>query len=357
MMKICLLADAESIHTIRWCKHFSEYGYDIHLISFKKAEIPGIKTYHVNAGSINVGGGNWKVILEYRKVKALLREIKPDVLHSLYATSYGLVGALTKFQPYIVTPLGTDILISPNNSGIYRRILKFVFKRAAVITTMAPHMTEAMLKLGVDGSKIQEIIFGINTGIFNLSNRKVNDKEFLIVSIRNFEEVYNIPHFLKAIALVKEKIPNLKVKLIGSGTLKDSLMQLTKDLKIDDVVTFLGKVPQPNVVQLLNQAHIGVTVSLSDGNSLSLLESMACGVYPIATDIPANRQWVKDGVNGSFVKINDVQGLADAILKVHANYEKLMPEVIKINEQVIAEKGTWQVNMQKMAGIYNRFKK
>lgn len=351
-MKICLLADAESIHTVRWCNHFAEHGFDVHLISFKQAQILGIKTYHVNAGTINVSGGNWRVILQYSKVKALIKQINPDVLHSLYATSYGLVGALTGFKRYIVTPLGTDILISPNNSAIYRFILRFVFKRAKIITTMAPHMTEAMLRLGVDGNKIKEIIFGINTSIFNLNKHKVSDSEFLIASIRNFETVYNIPHFLKAVALIKAQIPNLKVKLVGDGSLKQQLIDLSKELKIDDVVSFLGKVPQADVVQLLSEARIAVTTSLSDGNSLSLLESMACGAYPIATDIPANRQWVIDGVNGKLVKIDDVIALADAIMQVYKNYNALMPVAISKSEDILAQKGTWQVNMQKMEEIY-----
>lgn len=351
-MKICLLADAESIHTIRWCNHFVELGYDIHLISFKNTSITGVKTYYVNAGAINVSGGNWRVILQYSKVKALLEQIKPDVLHSLYATSYGLVGALTGFKRYIVTPLGTDILISPNNSSIYRFILRYVFKRAQVITTMAPHMTEAMLRLGVEESKIKEIIFGINTSIFNLNKHKVSDSEFLIASIRNFEPVYNIPHFLKAISVVKDQIPNLKVKLVGDGSLKEQLIQLSKELKIDDVVIFLGKVPQADVVQLLSEARIAVTTSLSDGNSLSLLESMACGAYPIATDIPANRQWVVNDVNGKLVKIDDVNGLAEAILVVYKNYNSIIPSAISKSQEILGQKGTWQVNMQKMEGIY-----
>lgn len=351
-MRICLLADAESIHTARWCKHFAEIGYDVHLISFKKAQVPGVKTYYINAGAINVSGGNWRVILQYLKVKALIKQIDPSVLHALYATSYGFVGALVGFKRFIVTPLGTDILISPNNSAMYRFILRFVFKRAKVITTMAPHMTDAMLRLGVDEQKIKEIIFGINTSVFNLSKHKVSESEFLITSIRNFEKVYNIPHFLRALAIVKNQIPNLKVKLVGDGSLKQQLIQLSSELKIDDVVTFLGKVPQTEVVQILSEARIAVTTSLSDGNSLSLLESMACGAYPIATDIPANRQWVFDGINGTLIKIDDVNALANAILHVYKNYNTIISAAIPKSEEILAQKGTWQVNMKKMEEIY-----
>jgi L-malate glycosyltransferase len=351
-MKICLLADGQSIHTVRWCKHFFELGHEIYLISFSDANIDGIHVYHVNSGNINVAGGNWKVILKYGKVKKIIKEIDPDVLHSLYATSYGLIGALSGFHPYIVTPLGSDILISPNESIIYRKLLKYTFKKADWITSMAPHMKEAMIQLGVSPTKIGDIIFGINTEIFNRKKRKLSTSEFIITSTRNFEPVYNIPHFLKAIALLKGKIPNLKVIMLGDGSLKSELCELADQLKISDIITFKGKVPQHEVVDFLNQSHIFCTVSLSDGNSLSLLEAMACGAYPVATDIKANHEWIKEGINGNFVKIDDIIGLAERIQKVYLNFDSIIDTAVLESDKIIADKGNWSVNMERMNTKY-----
>ncbi|MBA3971944.1 MAG: glycosyltransferase family 4 protein, partial [Bacteroidetes bacterium] len=330
-----MLADGESIHTTRWCRHFADLGHEIHLITFKDVQLENIHVHFVNSGGINVSGGNWKVIFKYKEVKHILKKIKPDVLHSLYATSYGMVGALSGFHPYIVTPLGSDILISPKDSIIYRSLLKFTFKKADLITSMAPHMTEVMMGYGVKKEKIAHIVLGINTTIFNRKNRKLSSDEFVITSTRNFEAVYNIPHFLKAIFLVKNDIPGLRVNIIGSGSLRGELESLVQELKISDVVIFLGKVPQTKVVEILNSSHVFVIVSLSDGNALSLIESMACGAYPIATNIPANREWVEDGVNGRFVNIDDVRGLAEQIKNVYSNFDKLIEVAMSESAKVI----------------------
>ena len=217
---------------------------------------------------------------------------------------------------------------------------------------MAPHMKEAMLKLGAKNEKIQDVVLGINTNIFNKKNRILSENDFVICSTRNFEPVYNIPHFLKALAIVKHNIPNLKVNIIGDGSLKQDLVNLSKQLKIDHFVNFLGKVPQNKVVELLNESHVFVTVSLSDGNSLSLIEAMACGAYPIASDILANKQWVVEDVNGSFVKINDVQGLANCITDVFTRYNDIIPLALIESDKIISQKGTWNVNMAKMEKIY-----
>ena len=356
-MRICLLADGESIHTVRWCQQFHEYGHEVHLITFKNVKILNVHVHFVDGVDIDVSGGNWKVVLKYLKVKQIIKSINPQVLHAMYATSYGLLGALSGFHPYIVTPLGSDVLISPKQSAIYRFILKYVFKSADIITSMAPHMKESMLELGSKNEKIEDIMFGINTDIFNKNNRSISTNDFVICSTRNFEPVYNIPHFLRSIVVIKGKIPHLKVNIIGDGSLKENLIQLSKELQIDDVVRFYGKVPQSEVVSILSHAHVFVTVSLSDGNSLSLIEAMACGAYPVATDILANRQWITDYVNGRFVAINDVDGLAECLLDVYKNYSLIIDKAMQESDRLITEKGTWQINMDKMNKIYESLNK
>lgn len=356
-IKLCLLADGESIHVIRWVTHFASLGHEIHLITFKNVSIKGINVHFIDAGSINVGGGNWKVLLHYRNVKRIIKAIKPDLLHAMYATSYGIVGALTGFHPYIITPLGTDILISPQQSFIYKILLQYALGKADYITSLAPHMTDAMKKLGVPESKIGDMIFGIDTSVFNQRNRKLPADQFVITSMRSLEPIYNISHFIKAIALVKSQIPGLKVNIIGVGSLHDELKALARDLKINETINFLGKVSQNEIVEILNQSHICVSVSLSDGSSLSLLEAMACGAYPIATDILANHQWLKEGVNGSFVKINDVKGLADCMMDAYNNYDRLINKALQENHKIIEQRGAWKTNMQRMEQKYEELVK
>lgn len=296
-----------------------------------------------------------RVLLKYKKIKNLIFDIKPDILHSMYATSYGLLGSLSGFHPLIVTPLGSDVLISPNKSIIYKILLRYTFKKADLITYMALHMKLSMLKLGVKENKLENIFFGINTNVFNRVNRKVLPTEFVITSTRNFEPVYNIPHFLHAIALVRNKIPTLKVILLGDGSLKAELLKLADELMLNDIVSFKGKVSQKEVAEILNQSHIFCSVSLSDGNSLSLIEALACGTYPVVSDIPANREWITGDVNGSFVTTSNIEGLADTFNRVYHNYDDIILLANAENDKIISEKGTWKTNITKMEEIYNRF--
>ena len=351
-MKICFFADSESIHTVRWCNHFHHLGYEVHLISFKEVVLPNIHTHTVDSGRIRVSGGNWKVLLKFRQVKKIVKKISPDIFHALYATSYGITGSLAGFHPFVITALGSDILLSPKHSILYRLLLKFAFSKTDLITVMSDQMKAETENLGVSPNKIITLPFGIDTEIFNANKRKLDKNKFVITSTRNFEEVYNIPHLIKAVAQVKVKISTIQLNLIGAGSLGQDLKDLVKELNVEDCVTFFGKVPQSKIAEVLNQSHVFVSVSLSDGNNISLNEAMASDTLCIATNIPANTQWIQHNINGFLVAINDVDALAEYLLEAFENYDDFQKKAIPINKKLIEEKGIWANNMKRMEDIY-----
>ena len=191
-------------------------------------------------------------------MKKLIKSIDPDIVHALYATSYGITGALCGFKPYIITALGTDLLISPQSSKVYRFLLKYAFSKAQFVTVMSDQMKIEAEKLNVPESKIMVLPFGIDPKLFNANQRKLDDSKFVVTSTRNFETVYNIPHLLKAIAKVKNEIPNLQLNLIGAGSLKSEIESLVNELGINDIVTFFGKIPQVEIVSVLNLSLIHI---------------------------------------------------------------------------------------------------
>ncbi|AEA44155.1 glycosyltransferase family 4 protein [Fluviicola taffensis] len=348
-MKICYFAFGESYHTIRWCNHFSSLGYEVHLITFahvSKDDYPNIHLHIVNSGNVKVSGGNWHLLTHFRKIKRLVRQINPDIFHALYATSYGVTGALVGHENYIITALGSDLLVSVRNSFLYKKAIQFAFRKAKWITVMSPEMRDVAQEIGTNMSKVSIVPFGINPDVFNSNSRALMADEFVITSTRNLEQIYNIPHLLNALALIKDKVPNLRVNIMGSGSLQEKLEDLNTKLNLSKQVTFWGKVNQFQIAETLNQSHVFVSVSQSDGNNISLNEAMACGAFCIATDIPANRQWIQDGENGFLVQINDVEGLANRILEVYSNYETLQGKAIPFNKKIIEEKGIWTKNMK-----------
>ncbi len=345
-IKICYLADAGSIHTQRWCRHFSMLGFEIHLITFRNFEIEGTTVHFIDAGTIGVSGGNWKVLKKVPAIRKILKKIKPDILHAHYATSYGLAGALAGFHPYVITALGTDVLISPFESKLYRMAVKFALRKADWITAMADHMRDTIISLGIKPEKISTVVFGIDPEIFNTLHRNIDKGKYIITSTRNFEKVYNISDLIDAFAIVKKEIPVAFLNLIGSGSLENEVKAKVDECKLEDSVKFFGRISQTEIAETLRKTNVFVSVSSSDGNNISLNEAMACGCFSVVTDIPANQQWISEGINGYFVPVNNSVQLAAKLIYTFENYELHLQKCSDYNAEIIKEKGIWNENMK-----------
>jgi glycosyltransferase involved in cell wall biosynthesis len=109
-------------------------------------------------------------------------------------------------------------------------------------------------------------------------------------------------------------------------------------------IQFQPFLPADELYQVLNSADIYISCSESDGTSVSLLEAMALGLYPIVSDIPANREWITDGVNGRLFPVGDAHALARVIQNTARSPESWI-EVGNRNREIITSRALWPDNM------------
>jgi glycosyltransferase involved in cell wall biosynthesis len=98
-------------------------------------------------------------------------------------------------------------------------------------------------------------------------------------------------------------------------------------------------------------ADLYVSPAHVDGSSVSLMEALACGLPCLVSDIPANREWVTEGVNGWLFQDGDVNGLAARILLIMNGRESL-GKVGEAARRVAEEKADWSKNFQKLLKAY-----
>lgn len=286
------------------------------------------------------------------KVKKVLKGIRPDLLHAHYATSYGLVGALTGFHPFAVTAHGSDILVSAARSLFHRIAVKYTMRKADWPTVVAEHMRAKARDIGMDVSRMETIIFGIAPDIFNTTGKNLPQDEFRIVTTRSFEPVYNHGLFISSVVLLKDRIPNLRVEMIGDGAERAEMEGRVRKQGLNDIIRFPGRVALSGLVEALKNSHVYVSTSLSDGTSISLLEAMACGTFPVVSDIPANRPWISDGENGFLFPLNDPGMLAERIFRLYSNFDTMHRRALQRNGELIRERAVWETNMKKIEEKY-----
>ncbi|MCK4821171.1 glycosyltransferase family 4 protein [bacterium] len=352
-MRICYLANVQSIHTQRWARHFQGQGYQVSVISFEPGVIGGVKVVQIPHIT------SWRrlnILLHLGSIRRLVRDIAPDILHAHYVTSYGLAGSLAGIRPLVVTAWGTDVLITPEESWVYRQIVRFALSRADLITSMAQHMTDHLVKRGYASSdKIVTLPFGIDTEVFNPDRRTRlhGDKPDLVVSTRHLDSGMDVDTFVRAIPKVLNSCSNLRFIIVSDGPLQEQLKHLTISLGIADNVEFRGHISHQEMPALLGQADVFVTTSPSDGNNISLNEAMACGAFPVATDIPANRAWIEHRRNGLMFPCRGASQLADAIIEA-LHRPEWRQAVMSQNWEIVRTKASWSKSMHEMDHHYAR---
>ena len=355
-MKICFFAASNSIHSYRWVKYFAGKGYAVTWVSLCDTifePIEGVK-YHEITTSKNLISICRSVVF----LRKILNSEKPDFLHVHYLGIYGLIALLSGFRTIVSTPWGSDILINKKNF-LYWILIRAFLKRAKLITCDAKHMKDQILEFGVSKNQIEIINFGIDTEQFSPKptnfqlTKKMKIKDgFTIISMRNFEPVYDLRTFILAMPEVLSKYPDVNFLLIGQGSQEKELKDLVKELKIERSVFFLGFIANADLPQLLNSSDIYISTSLSDaGIAASTAEAMACGVPVVVTDSGENSAWIKNGETGYLVPPSDPLKLAKAIQNMI-----LKPKEIKkvglAGRKMISDHNDYKTEMAKVDKLY-----
>ena len=108
--------------------------------------------------------------------------------------------------------------------------------------------------------------------------------------------------------IVSQKLPNVKLLLVGDGELREQYAQQITDLQLENQVFLLGY--RTDVNQLMSIADIVISTSTQEGLPVNLLEAMGTGLPIIATDCRGNRDLIHHGENGYLVGLNDSERLA-----------------------------------------------
>lgn len=157
--------------------------------------------------------------------------------------------------------------------------------------------------------KITVIPNFVDTTIFFPYNQKnIDTSPKMLLFVGRLTAQKNLENLLLALV----GISNIRLQIIGSGELKESLISLAKRNQLS--VEFLGNMPYEKLPNFINAADIFVVPSLYEGNPKVLLEAMACGAPVLATKVPGIENIITHKENGYLCDITS-QSLHSALEK------------------------------------------
>jgi glycosyltransferase involved in cell wall biosynthesis len=381
-LRIAVLGDFDGHHTRRWLRVFVERGHELHAISYYRpqAPLPGVELHVLSdrdAPSVTSEEGRrvrrgrslgqrlprdvLRIVNALRYRRAGLREtlgaIGPDVLHAHYAVEHGFFGAFAGFHPYVVSAWGSDIFVETQRLP-GRAVARYALHRADLVTANDPAMIGRIRELGIDAAKLALIRLGADEAFLSAPGTSVNERldqagPPTVISDRALEPLYNIDIVLRAFALLRHRLPEARLVVAGDGSRRKALEALTARLQIDDAVRFTGHVDRETLRQLLLDAQVYVSVPDSDSLASSTAEAMACGAFPIVSDVASQDGWITDRVNGRRVPAGSVEALADALYESLADHD-LRRAAVAPNREKVASEGVLERNMLVMERHYYR---
>ncbi|MEZ4753472.1 MAG: glycosyltransferase family 4 protein [Bdellovibrionota bacterium] len=342
-------------------KTIKELDHSVHVIGFKPVKNPesyldaenpmqvkDLKKFFDSVDSVNFlherFKSNFDYLLNAPKLKKIAKKANLDVLLCLYGGGFSTMAYLSRFRPYAVYLVGSDILLA---SKTLRKLNKLSLATAVVNFTNGKELAKQTLRQ-VPKAHVENILQGIDLKQFTpLSETKAG---FNIICNRGFLEVYNNQVILDALADSPEILDKASVQFLAGGPLLNKAKEYVRmniSAKVQEKISFLNGVPHSSMPEFLKQSDIFISMSKSDGTATSLLEALATGLFPIVSDIPANQDWINNGENGILVPIDDPSLLAKAIQEALTN-SQLRDKASEKNRKLVEDRASITKNMREL---------
>jgi N-acetyl-alpha-D-glucosaminyl L-malate synthase BshA len=248
-----------------------------------------------------------------------------DLLHVHYAIPHSISALLAQQMlarnrrlPFITTLHGTDITLVGTDRS-YFPITKFSIEQSNGITSISEFISKRTAEVfGVD-NPVRVIPNFVNLETYRPDQEKTAARRFapagekLLIHLSNFRPVKRVLDCIHILARVLRAVP-AHLLMVGDGPDRGPAENLTRDLGIDDHVSFLGK--QDHVERLIPLAHVLLMPSELEAFGLAALEAMACGVPPIGTAAGGVPELITHGVDGFIEPVGDVDAQAERAIEL-----------------------------------------
>jgi glycosyltransferase involved in cell wall biosynthesis len=229
-----------------------------------------------------------KTYLYAKTFLRILRKIKNvDVVHLNEVYPFGI------FSLYLKWFKNKQYIISEHHTGYHKPqaekltfthkfISKIITKNATFICPVSNDLRDAMRALNLKGNYFR-VPNVVNTDLFFPTENTNNT--FIITHISNMLNAHkNVEGFLNVVKKLDNKIPNFKIKLIGADAEKYKVFAEKMSINLQKI-EFINQIPHKEVVAHLQKSDVFVLFSNYENLPCVILESFACGVPVIASNV------------------------------------------------------------------------
>jgi colanic acid/amylovoran biosynthesis glycosyltransferase len=296
-------------------------GHDVEIVSIHKPNEESVhedvekyklleKTHYIHKTPSGLG---------FRPDEKLISSlIFTDIIHAHFAASPAYWASIFSRYfgvPFVITTHAYDIYINPDVED-----LRAKFDHAAKVIATTDYNKDYLSKLLGEGygANIEVIRYGIDISRFSAIERKP-DSVVKILFIGRLVEKKGPSYAIESFRRVMGEIPDIELRMIGDGPLKDEIIDLINKSSLDGKVILLGAQPQSVVLKEMSEADIFFLPSMTaengdrEGSPVSILEAEATGLPIVSTVHTGIPEIVIDGKTGFLSPEKDTVAMTERL--------------------------------------------
>ena len=303
-------------------------------------------------------------------LRRVIREVKPALIHAGPIQTCAFLVAITGFRPLLTMSWGFDLMQDAERNAWWRWATRFTLRRSAFFVSDADVTRKKAIAYGMDPNCTAVFPWGVDLALFRpaeglqTASRRPTDNgkgaeskgarrgPFTLFCNRSWERRYGVDVLARAFVRVAQQCPDAVLLLLGGGSQADVIRQILMSGGVLERVQFPGQISQSDLPRWYHMADLYISPSHVDGSSVSLMEALACGLPVLVSDIPANREWVADGVNGWLFPDGDADALAAKILTVIDQPDHAA--VRRAARRTAEDRADWSKNFAVLLKAYDR---
>jgi glycosyltransferase involved in cell wall biosynthesis len=303
---------------------------------------------------------NWLIlpfflVSQIFSIYRLINKYSIQGIHAHWLLPQGILAllarSLTRQRPKILcTSHGADLYSL--NDPLSKKIKKYVINNVEALTvvssamqddinTISPYFKKNIIVAPM-GADLTTLFYPINS---------VTRNPFQLLFVGRLVEKKGIIFLLKAIYNIKTKYPNIRLNIAGTGPEEKKLKSLTKSLKIQTHVTFLGRLSHEQLVSQYRMSIMSIFpfIQAKDGDieglGLVMIEAMGCECPVIASNIPAVKDVIIDNKNGILIKPASEKSIEEKIIYLLSNPNKAK-NIAKNGREFVLDHFSWESSSQ-----------
>ena len=382
-MRILYVADGRSPTALSWIEYFVNAGHEVHLaspfecstnldlrsISFVPVAFSGSAGSAENRNlrkklptGLRTRLRNWlgpaTVKRAARPLNILIDNVKPDLVHAMRVPYEGMLAAAANPSArLLVSVWGNDFTLHARANSLMARATRRTMQRADALHTDTQRDQHLASKWGFQSTKPNIILpgnGGVRSEIFyplvNPEQERESAARLRVINPRGIRAYVRNDIFFQAIPKVLASRPEARFFCPGMEGEREAL-DWVNALKLHDYVTLMPTLSPLALSDTYHSAQAMVSPSTHDGTPNSLLEAMASGVLPVASNLETIREWITHGENGLLFDPLDSNDLASAIVRALKD-TKLRAHAAEINAKMISERADYNANMKTAEDFY-----